>query len=84
MPKGITLSEDEVGSVSSEMFQKFFLPELQDLSARYGGLGPRPKPGRKRSFLRSCGRPAAVKREAGQSASRPSVSHPRLNRARVR
>ena len=39
MPKGITLSEDEVGSVSREMFEEFFLPELKWLSERYGGIG---------------------------------------------
>ena len=39
MPTGLTLSEDEVGAVSSEMFCEFFLPELQALSDRYGGLG---------------------------------------------
>jgi hypothetical protein len=39
MPKGITLSEDEVGSVNREMFERFFLPELEALSNRYGGLG---------------------------------------------
>ncbi len=39
MPQGLTLSEDEVGAVSSDMFREFFLPELQALSDRYGGLG---------------------------------------------
>jgi hypothetical protein len=39
MPKGLTLSEDEVGSVSPALFEKFFLPELTELSLRYGGLG---------------------------------------------
>jgi len=39
MPKGITLSEDEVGSVSPQMFVEYFLPELEELSNRYGGLG---------------------------------------------
>jgi len=39
MPVGLTLSEDEVGSVSPELFQQLFLPELAELSARYGGLG---------------------------------------------
>lgn len=39
MPQGITLSEDEAGSVNEEMFENFFLPELQRLSDRYGGLG---------------------------------------------
>lgn len=39
MPQGMTLSEDEVGSVSTDMFEEFFLDELNEISARYGGLG---------------------------------------------
>ena len=39
MPRGITLSEDEVGAVSQGMFEEFFLPELVELSGRYGGFG---------------------------------------------
>lgn len=39
MPQGVTLSEDEVGVVSTDMFEEFFLPELKMLSLRYGGLG---------------------------------------------
>jgi len=39
MEGGITLSEDEVGSVSAEMFEEFFLPDLIELSERYGGIG---------------------------------------------
>jgi hypothetical protein len=39
MPQGITLSEDEVGVVSREMFVELFLPELAELSDRYGGIG---------------------------------------------
>jgi len=39
MPQGVTLSEDEAGSVNAEMFESLFLPELQRLSDRYGGLG---------------------------------------------
>ncbi|MCK4376556.1 MAG: hypothetical protein KAX19_14565, partial [Candidatus Brocadiae bacterium] len=39
MPVGITLSEDEVGAVNEEMFEEFFLPELVELSDRYGGIG---------------------------------------------
>ena len=39
MPGGITLSEDEIGIVSGEMFDEFFLPELVRLSNRYGGIG---------------------------------------------
>jgi len=36
---GITLSEDEVGAVSPEMFEQFFLPGLTRLSQRYNGMG---------------------------------------------
>lgn len=39
MPAGITLSEDEIGAVNPEMFEALFLPELVELSRRYGGLG---------------------------------------------
>ena len=39
MADGLTLSEDEVGSVSPTLFQELFLPELAELSSRYGGLG---------------------------------------------
>ena len=39
MPKGITLSEDEVGAVSRRVFDQLFLPELTELSHRYGGMG---------------------------------------------
>jgi hypothetical protein len=39
MPGGLTLSEDEIGSVSPEMFEEFFLPTLIELSERYGGIG---------------------------------------------
>ena len=39
LPQGITLSEDEIGAVSTGMFREFFLPELQALSDRYGGIG---------------------------------------------
>jgi hypothetical protein len=39
MPKGITLSEDEVGVINGDMFMEFCLPELSDLSERYGGIG---------------------------------------------
>lgn len=39
MNKGLTLSEDEVGVVNTQMFDEFFLPELKFLSDRYGGLG---------------------------------------------
>ncbi|HEY3376965.1 MAG TPA: uroporphyrinogen decarboxylase family protein [Armatimonadota bacterium] len=39
MADGLTLSEDEVGSVNQDTFDEFFLPELVMLSERYGGLG---------------------------------------------
>lgn len=39
MNKGLTLSEDEIGVVNSSMYDEFFLPELVNLSNRYGGLG---------------------------------------------
>jgi hypothetical protein len=39
MPGGVTLSVDEAGAVSSELFRKFFLPHLKQFSQRYGGLG---------------------------------------------
>lgn len=39
MPCGITLSEDEVGAVSEQMCRELFLPELAELSHRYGGIG---------------------------------------------
>jgi hypothetical protein len=39
MPQGITLSEDEVGAVSHRVYRELFLPELSELSERYGGIG---------------------------------------------
>jgi len=39
MEGGLTLSEDEVGVVNPAMYEEFFLPELEFLSNRYGGLG---------------------------------------------
>ncbi|MDD5705285.1 MAG: uroporphyrinogen decarboxylase family protein [Kiritimatiellae bacterium] len=39
MPGGITLSEDEVGIVTADMFAEFFRHELVELSGRYGGIG---------------------------------------------
>ena len=39
MPGGITLSEDEIGVVSQDVFHELFLPELSELSRRYGGIG---------------------------------------------
>jgi hypothetical protein len=38
MPLGMDVSEDEIGAVSPELFDEFFLPELQRISLRYGGL----------------------------------------------
>jgi uroporphyrinogen decarboxylase-like protein len=39
MDGGITVSEDEVGEVSTAMFSGFFSAELESLSRRYGGIG---------------------------------------------
>ncbi len=39
MEKGITLSVDEVGSISTEVFRSLVEGELTRLSAHYGGLG---------------------------------------------
>jgi len=39
MPRGVTLSEDEAGAISPEMFRRFAAPSLDRLSARYGALG---------------------------------------------
>lgn len=39
MASGMTVSEDEVGVVSTDMFREFFLPELVEISQRYGRLG---------------------------------------------
>lgn len=39
MPSGLTYSEDEVGAVSPEIFEKLFLPELIEVSNRYGNSG---------------------------------------------
>lgn len=39
MTGGLTVSEDEIGAVSEEMFDEFFLPELTDLSNHFGGFG---------------------------------------------
>jgi len=39
LEQGLTLSEDEIGSVSPAMFEQFFLPELDYLSRRYHGIG---------------------------------------------
>ena len=37
--EGITMSVDEIGSVSPEMFRQFFRDEINILSRRYGGVG---------------------------------------------
>jgi len=39
MPCGMTLSEDEIGNVSCEMYREFFEKELWELSEKYGGIG---------------------------------------------
>ena len=39
MPGGVTLSEDEIGAVSPDVFEALFLPQLTMLSRRYGGIG---------------------------------------------
>lgn len=39
MPRGLTLSEDEIGAVSPELFIELFLPELITLSTHFGGIG---------------------------------------------
>jgi hypothetical protein len=39
MPYGITISEDEIGTVSSDMFVEFFEEELHEISNRYGAIG---------------------------------------------
>ena len=39
MSQGVTLSEDEIGAVSMESFRLLFLPQLKQLSERYGGIG---------------------------------------------
>ena len=39
MDYGLTLSEDEIGVISTEMFEEFFLENLNRLSGRYGKIG---------------------------------------------
>lgn len=39
MPYGITMSEDEVGTISSDMFEEFSLGSINALSQRYGAVG---------------------------------------------
>ena len=38
MPYGISMSEDEIGIISNEMYRKYFEPDLIELSNRYGAL----------------------------------------------
>jgi len=38
MPFGITLSEDEIGSINTELFKEFSWPGLCELSAHFGGM----------------------------------------------
>lgn len=39
MHEGLSMSVDEVGAVSSDMFQEFFTEELETLADHFGGLG---------------------------------------------
>lgn len=39
MQGGITLSADEIGNVSADMYTDFFAQEIDELSLRYGGIG---------------------------------------------
>jgi len=39
MQGGITMSIDEIGNVSADMYQEFFAKEIIELSERYGGIG---------------------------------------------
>jgi len=39
LPHGVSVSEDEIGSISPDMFETFSLPTLTALAERYGGLG---------------------------------------------
>ena len=39
LERGITLSEDEVGIISVDMFEEFALPSLVEISNRYGAIG---------------------------------------------
>jgi len=39
LPRGVSLSVDEVGAMSPALFARFVAPELAAFSARYGGLG---------------------------------------------
>jgi len=39
MQGGITMSVDEIGNVSSDMYEEFFAKEIIEFSKRYGGIG---------------------------------------------
>lgn len=39
LPQGVTFSVDEIGAISGKMFDQYCLPDLNQFSARYGGLG---------------------------------------------
>ena len=39
LPNGVTLSDDEVGVVSPALYRELFLPDLRELSTRYGAIG---------------------------------------------
>jgi hypothetical protein len=39
LPQGVTLSVDEIGAISGKMFLQYFLPDINQFSERYGGLG---------------------------------------------
>lgn len=39
MPSGITVSEDEIGIVSSDMYKEYFQEELHEFATRYGAIG---------------------------------------------
>lgn len=39
LPQGVSVSEDEIGAVSTALFRQYFLPELVALSNHFGGLG---------------------------------------------
>jgi hypothetical protein len=39
LPRGVSLSADEVGALCPAMFDRFVLPELSAFSGRYGGIG---------------------------------------------
>ena len=39
MPCGITMSEDEIGAVSTDLYDEFFKDELHEFARRYGAIG---------------------------------------------